>query len=497
MPANLSSIGFDLAVRSSQSQPRRLEAGERFTLVVLGDFTGRASRGVVEALDARRLRRVDVDTFAGVLAQWGARLRLTGATFPGGALELALGSMDEWHPDSLLAQCPWLAELAQARTLLLSPRTADQGRAALEACLQSTADAAPEATAPPAMPESDADTFARLLGSPRVETQAAPSPSPLDDFIKQAIAPHVAATPAAWQPAALAAAEMELSARLRAVLHHPEFQALEAAWRGLDRLVQRIFSHEDIELLVLDVSWAEMQADLAAPAPESALFRLLRDHRPGLLVGNYTFGQTTADLQVLSTLAEVAAGLTTAFVGSAAPALVGCDSFARHPDPDDWTYALAKETAKAWETLRASPHAAHIGLTAPRFMLRLPYGKRGNPTDAFAFEELPANPAHETYLWGPASILVACTLIDAIQSGETDLANFTDGEIGEMPVHLLLVDGEKVAKSFAEAWLTDRAAERLLRAGLIPAIPVKNSDIIRLSSLPSIAQGGLALRVGG
>jgi type VI secretion system protein ImpC len=420
-----------------------------------------------------------------------------GGGFSGRRTELAFGAMDDFHPDSLLAHFPWLAELAQARTLLLNPRTADQGRAALEACMQNSAGAAPEAAETPVPLESDADTFARLLGSPRVETQAAPSSSPLDDFIKQAIAPHVAATPAAWQPVALAAAEMELSARLRAVLHHPEFQALEAAWRGLDLMVQRIVSHEDIDLLVLDVSWAELQADLAAPAPDSALFRLLRDRRPGLLVGNYTFGQTAADLQVLSTLAEVAAGLSTAFVGSAAPALVGCDSFAQHPDPDDWTHGLAEETAKAWATLRASPQAAHIGLTAPRFMLRLPSGKRGSPTDAFAFEELPADPAHETYLWGSASILVACTLIDAIQSGETDLTNFTGGEIGEMPVHLLLVDGEKVAKSFAEAWLTERAAEHLLRAGVIPVTPVKNSDIIRLSSLPSVAQGGLAMRVNG
>ena len=165
MPANLPPFGFDLAVRSSQSQPRRQEAGERFTLVVLGDFTGRASRGVVQALDARRVRRVDVDTFAGVLAQWGARLRLAGAAFPGGALELALGAIDDFHPDSLLAQCPWLAELAQARTLLLNPRTADQGRAALEACLQNSAGAAAESAAPPAPPESDADTFVRLLVS--------------------------------------------------------------------------------------------------------------------------------------------------------------------------------------------------------------------------------------------------------------------------------------------------------------------------------------------
>jgi type VI secretion system protein ImpC len=496
MPANLSSTGFDMSVRSSQQPARRRGAGECFPLIVLGDFTGRASRGCVEPIDPRRLRRVDMDTFAGVFAQLGASLRLSDAVFPGGALELAFGSMDDWHPDQLLARVPWLADLAGARRLLLSPTTAEQGRAALEACLGGVAIEETETTADRAEPESDEEAFARLLGNPLPEKKAVASSSSLNDFIKQAIAQHVSAEPAAWQAGALAAVEMELHERLRAILHHPDFQELEAAWRGAEMLVSRIVSHEEISLCVLDVSLAELQADLASVPQESALFRLLRDRAPGLLVGNFAFGQAEADLQALAGMAELAAGLSTAFVASASPALVGCDSFAIHPDPDDWTCDLAEDAASVWAALRDSPHAPHVGLTAPRFLMRLPYGRVGHPIDTFPFEEVTAAPVHEAYLWGHASILVACTLIDAIQSGDTDLAEFVGGEIGEMPVHLFIEDGEKVAKSFAEAWLTHRAAERLLRAGVIPVLPVKNSDVIHLDHLCSISAAPTALRVG-
>lgn len=492
MPANLSSIGFDIAVRSSQQTARRRGTSERFSLFVLGDFTGRASRGCVEPMDPRRLRRVDLDTFSGVIKQLGASLRLSEAAFPGGTLELAFSSMDDWHPDQLLARIPWLAELASARHLLLNPATAEQGRVALAACLGGRM-RDEESVKKLDPPESDEDTFARLLGNPPPEKKAAVSSSPLNDFIKQAIAPHVSAEPAAWQAGALAAVEMELHERLRKILHHPGFQALEATWRGVEMLVTRIVSDDEISLFILDVSLAELEADLVSAPQESALLRMLSDRNAGLLVGNFTFGQTAEDLRTLAGMAELADQLATAFVASAAPALVGCDSFAEHPDPDDWTSAPAEDAASVWSALRDSPHATRAGLAAPRFLMRLPYGKAGNPVESFPFEEMSAELQHEAFLWGASSIAVACTLIDAIQSGDTDLAEFAGGEIGGMPVHLFTEDGEKVAKSFAEAWLTDRAAERLFRAGVIPVMAVKNSDTLCIDHLCSISASPCAI----
>ncbi|MFC7539039.1 type VI secretion system contractile sheath domain-containing protein [Siccirubricoccus deserti] len=40
--------------------------------------------------------------------------------------------------------------------------------------------------------------------------------------------------------------------------------------------------------------------------------------------------------------------------------------------------------------MQAAPEAAYIGLAAPRFLLRMPYGKKSDPIDSFAFEESPA-----------------------------------------------------------------------------------------------------------
>src|SRR4029450_2127825 len=162
-----------------------------------------------------------------------------------------------------------------------------------------------------------------LAGSLPVK-KSAPPVSQVDQCIREAIAPHISAAPNAWQSGAVAAAEMELTNRLNAILHHADFQALEAAWRGAGLLVRRI-DPEEIGLLVLDASFAELQADLAAQeqAEQSTLFSLLRDGEPKLIVGNYTFGQTADGLRTLGKLAEIAAGLCAHFVATAAPQPVG------------------------------------------------------------------------------------------------------------------------------------------------------------------------------
>jgi type VI secretion system protein ImpC len=319
----------------------------------------------------------------------------------------------------------------------------------------------------------------------------------LDQFIRQVIAPHISASPDAWQSGAVAAAEKELTRRLNAILHHPDFQELEAAWRGVDLLVRRIESSEEIGLHVLDVSFAELQADLAAQdqTEQSTLFRLLRDGEPRLIVGNYTFGQTADGLRTLGKLAKIAAGLGTPFVATAAPQLVGCDSFAAHPDSDDWKQKLPTDVSQIWDSLRQSPHAIHVGLAAPRFMVRQPFGKAGDPIETFAFEELPEKPAHETFLWGHPGLLFACMGIDAIQAGDTGLLDFRGGAFADLPIHRITEDGEKAVQPYAEAWLSDRAADRLVKNGVIPMIGSKNENVIRLQHLCSIANGPVALRM--
>jgi type VI secretion system protein ImpC len=81
------------------------------------------------------------------------------------------------------------------------------------------------------------------------------------------MAPHVLPDVSREQGSLRAAVDATLTALMRTVLQHPAFQALEAAWRGIDRLVRELELGETLQLQVLDISRAEIEADITATRP--------------------------------------------------------------------------------------------------------------------------------------------------------------------------------------------------------------------------------------
>src|SRR5262245_61927531 len=49
-----------------------------------------------------------------------------------------------------------------------------------------------------------------------------------------------------------------LNRQVNAILHHDRFQRLEASWRGLSYLTEQVSEAENVKLLVLSVSFAEL-----------------------------------------------------------------------------------------------------------------------------------------------------------------------------------------------------------------------------------------------
>jgi type VI secretion system protein ImpC len=475
--------------RAPSSHPRNPDAPLR--VLILADFSGRSARNACEPLAGRTVRRVDIDNLEQVFAGFHAALTLSEATVPNGALDVAFASLDDFHPDQLMQQIGPLSELLSARALLKSPHTAAQGAQALErllgAMLPPAADAAAEPVTKADDAESTDDTLNRLMGHPSTST-APPAPKSggvtIDALIKDIVGTTDAAAPEpAGQAALLAAVDMELATQLRSVMHNSGFQALEAAWRALDLLVRRCPDEERVTFQVLDVALDELDADLAE------LYRLLRDEPPDLLVGNYAFGAGVEDLRVLGGLAQLCAALNASFLGAADPSLVGCDSFDTHPDPDEWKLAVPVETRATWQSLRALPDAAHVGLALPRFLLRLPYGVASDPIDSFGFEEIPDPAAHDALLWGNSEFLCAHLLADAFAAEGDAMQTAGAGDVDDIPVFTFMRDGEKAAKPCAEAWLVDRAADEIRQHGLIPCQSIKGRDAVHVPGIQSIAEG--------
>lgn len=505
-----SRLTFDFSYRPA-GQPSPVRAETPIHLLLVADFSGRTNRGVHEPLAARKLLAVDADNFASAPARCGTALNLplestsaaggTSSTSPprGGPLTLRLESLDDFHPDAVLKHLPSLASLLAARRALDSPATAASAAETLQNLLAAAPPPSPAEPAAPSGPasaatESTDTTLARLLGQAPGGRPTKPSPKGFDAqaLIKQVLASSSSAVPApsAGMAGLIAAAELELATRLRALLHDRQFRSVEAAWRSADFLVRRCPDEERVKLFLLDATLAELSAD------PPGLPRLLRDRRWAVIVADFTFGVTSADLTALRGLAATCAALGCGLLAGAHPQLVNCDSLAAHPDPDDWGCAAPAEVHAAWQSLRRAPEAGHVGLALPRFMLRQPYGAGSDPIESFAFTEIldPASP--EAYLWGNSAVLCAQLLAEALAATEGESEFAGAGDIGELPVFKFTKDGERVTQPCAEAWLSDRAAEVILAHGLIPVLSIKGRDGVRVVNVRSIADPARPLAVG-
>jgi type VI secretion system protein ImpC len=305
------------------------------------------------------------------------------------------------------------------------------------------------------------------------EGQPARQPDALRDFIERVVSPYTAPREDPRLAEKNADVVQDAGKAIRALLHHSDFQALEAAWRALDWLVRGLETGPQLKVYALDIG----KADLADSLPE--LRRILVDEAPGapgaepwaLVAANFTFARTASDIRLLSGLAGIMRAAGAVFLAEA--------------DPND---ADSEDTERLWQALRNSPAAASIGLALPRFLLRLPYGQKTAAIESFAFEEMPGPPDHHHYLWGNPAFLCAYLLGLAFGSDGWDLRPGTYATISGLPLHVYETEGEPQLKPCAEVLMSEVDADWILEQGFMPLVSIKDHDAVRLLRFQSIAQ---------
>jgi type VI secretion system protein ImpC len=502
---NLTAGGDSSHARPSREIP--------FCVAILGDFSGRSNRGISEAITPgkRRTVLVDRDNFDEVLSRSGAEIQLA---IGDGSLHLPLSELDDFHPDRIFQHLEAFSKLRELRSRLSDPSTFQE--AAQELGLRSPSSISEPRrtnTLPTVAPSAARLASGSLLDETIEQTESRVAedryrrkPDTIREFAEQVAAKHLASTPDARQPEILAVIDRGIGALMRAVLHNRDFQALEALWRATFMLVRRLETGSELKLYLIDVSKEELAADLTAEMDlrDTGTYRLLVEQSVetqgaepwALIVGNYSFGSSTSDLAVLSRMAGIAHRAGAPFLAAANARLLGCDSLASSPHPRDWK--MPQELVRAWAELRRRPEADSVGLALPRFMLRLPYGKKTSPLESFDFEEFPEEPAHEDYLWANPAFAVTLLLVQSFSEIGWEMRPGTATEINGLPLHVYKRNGESESKPCAEILLSEDAAERLLEEGLIPLVSYKDRDLLRIVRLQSIADPlrGLAGRWG-
>jgi type VI secretion system protein ImpC len=478
-----SSVGFQITsdpdrttVGSPQTAgaPER-EAERRVRFLLVADLDPQAAAPDWEA--GHLVRPIDATTFAGVLREWSPRLDVSVADHLGEAgghrtVAWAVDALDALTPEGIVRRVPELAAVAAARAAVAEARAGALDLDGLRARLQETGvvgtDALADAVrARPDRPDSagtggveaSGDGLDKLLGMVSLDGPSDVPPPPassgfLDALVGAAVGQEAASgIDAASAERVLADLDARLRAQVVAILDHPDVRRLEAAWRGLKFLVDRLAFRRGARLDVL-------------AAPKGALAEalhfqvLLPEHADGLeraplgaVVVDHAFAATSADLAALGDLAASGASLQVPVVASVGPAFFGLDTptdFSRLPPV---VSLLDRPEYAAFRSLRGRPDAAFLALALPPFVLRPPYGP-DHPDRAHGVEGA-------QILWGGGALLVAAAM--AGRHAETGWPTPPAGTaVAGLPVRKTRMGALPLAAAFGDSVLQD-----LARAGLL------------------------------
>jgi type VI secretion system protein ImpC len=281
-----------------------------------------------------------------------------------------------------------------------------------------------------------------------------------------------------------------VSDQLNTIMHSPEFQKLEAAWRGLHYLVMNTETGTMLKLRLLNATKKELLADLekATEFDQSALFKKIYEEEYGtfggnpfsVLVGDYEFGRVPQDTSMLEQISHVAAAAHAPFITAASPKLFDWNNFTELSVPRDLAKQFESTELIKWRSFRDSEDSRYVTLTLPHVLLRLPYGPKTVPVDGFDFVEDVDGKDHAKYLWGNSAYALAQRITDAFTKYQwcAAIRGVEGGGLIEgLPVHIFQTeDGDLAMKCPTEVSITDRRENELNNLGFVAVCHRKNSD---------------------
>ncbi len=252
--------------------------------------------------------------------------------------------------------------------------------------------------------------------------------------------------------------DKKLSAQMDEILHANEFREIESSWRSLKLLVDRTDFRENIKINIMHATKEELLEDFEF-SPEiiqSGFYKHVYSSGYGqfggeptaAIIGNYAFNNSSPDMKLLQYVSAVGAMAHAPFLSSVAPDFFGISSFTELPAIKDLKSVFEGPAHTKWRALRESEDSRYLGLTTPRFLLRLPYSTVENPIKNFNYyEDVSRN--HEHFLWGNTAFLLASCLTDSFAKYRwcpNIIGPQSGGTVHDLPVHLYEAMGQIQAK---------------------------------------------------
>ena len=307
--------------------------------------------------------------------------------------------------------------------------------------------------------------------------------------------------------AIIAEIDARLTSQINQIMHHEEFQKLEGAWRGLHHLVNNTETDSMLKIRVMNISKKEMHKTLkrfkGAAWDQSPIFKRIYEEEYGqlggepygALIADYAFDHSPPDVEALGELGKIAAAAHAPVLTAAAPSLFQMENWGELSNPRDVAKIFSTPEYAAWRSLRESDDSRYIGVTLPRFLARQPYGAKSNPVAEFDFEEDTSGNDGKKFAWANSAYAMGvnitrshkqygwCSRIRGIESG---------GAVEGLPTHTFPTDDGGVDMTCpTEIGISDRREAELAKAGFMPLIHKKNTDIAAFIGAQSLHNPGI------
>jgi type VI secretion system protein ImpC len=286
----------------------------------------------------------------------------------------------------------------------------------------------------------------------------------------------------------IANVDQKLSAQVSAILHNDDFQKLESAWRGLKFLVDRTNFRENIRINLMNVSKQDLLDDFedSPEVPKSGLYRTVYSAEYGqfggqpygAMIANYDFGPGPQDMKLLQYVAGVSAMSHAPFIAAAGAQFFGVDSFEALPALKDLKSIFEGPQYAKWQGFRESEDSRYVGLTLPRFLLRLPYGPDTAPAKSFNYKEEVAD-GDKDFCWGNTAFAFATRLTDSFAKYRwctNIIGPQGGGAVDDLPLYQYEAMGAVQTKIPTQVLISERREYELAEEGFIALTMRKGSD---------------------
>jgi type VI secretion system protein ImpC len=285
----------------------------------------------------------------------------------------------------------------------------------------------------------------------------------------------------------IAELDAKLSDQVNEIMHAEQFSKMESTWRSLKFLVDRTDFRQNIRLEFINVSKEDLLADFE-DAPEvvkSGLYKSIYTAeygqfggKPvGAMIANYDFGPKPQDIQLLQYVSSVAAMAHSPFIAAADKSFFGIDSWEALPNLKDLHSIFEMPQYAKWRSFRESEDARYVGLTLPKFLLRLPYGQDTVPCKSFDFTEKATS--NSEFCWGNTAFAFASRLTESFAKYRwcvNIIGPQGGGSVENLPLYQFEQDGQIQTKIPTQVLISERREYELAEEGFIALTMRKGSD---------------------